>query len=244
MTNSAPPGNDHEPATVNVSEPWTRAYWARRFGSDPSVLGRAITLDGSSYTIVGVLESAAGPLERNVAVFTAARWAEPKRKGPFFTMALGRLRPGVSRSAAVDTMRATTTRLFPIWKSSYQNEQATWGLLDLKTRVVGDIGATLLVALAAVGCVLLIASANVANLLLARAASRQKEIAVRTAMGASRARLLRQMPIDPGLLLNLALQQVLIDLDGVVGATAPIVEAMGAHEALPSPSPIALRVVR
>lgn len=57
-------------------------------------------------------------------------------------------------------------------------------------------------------------------------------------------RLLRQMPIDPGLLLNLALQQVLIDLDGVVGATAPIVEAMGADAAAPSPAPIALRVVR
>jgi putative ABC transport system permease protein len=178
----------------------TGAYWARRFGSDPAVLGRAIMLDGASHTIVGVLQSSAGPLERDVAVFTAARWAPPRRKGPFFTMVLGRLRPGVSRSAALDTFRATTVRLFPIWKSSWQNEQATWGLLDLKTRVVGDIGATLLVALAAVGCVLLIACANAINLLVARALARSRELAIRSALGASRGRLLQHLAAESAVL--------------------------------------------
>jgi predicted permease len=178
----------------------TKPYWARRFGSDPSVVGRGITLDGTSYTIVGVLQGSSGPLERDVAVFTAARWAPPKRKGPFFMMAIGRLRPDVSRSAALETLRATTVRLFPIWKSSYQDEKATWGLMDLKTRVVGDVGATLLVALAAVGCVLLIACANAINLLVSRALARSRELAIRSALGASRGRLLQHLVAESGML--------------------------------------------
>ena len=75
----------------------TYAYWARRFGGDPSVLGRAMTIDGARATIVGVLQRTSGPLEHDVALFSAARWPTPTRKGPFFTTVLGRLRPGVSR---------------------------------------------------------------------------------------------------------------------------------------------------
>ena len=178
----------------------TAAYWTRRFGGDPSVLGRSLVLDGTSHTIVGVLENSDGPLERNVAVFTAARWAPPTRKGPFFTNVLGRLRPGVSQAAAAETLHATNARLFPIWKSSYQDEKATWGLLELKTRVVGDIGATLFVALAAVGCVLLIACANAINLLVARALARSRELAIRSALGASRGRLLQHLVAESAVL--------------------------------------------
>ena len=178
----------------------TAAYWTSRFGNDPSVLGRPITIDGTSYTIVGVLQRTTGPLEQNVAVFTAARWPIPKRKGPFFTMALGRLRPDVSRAAALDTLRATNARLFPIWKSSYQDEKATWGIQDLKARVVGEVGSTLIVVLAAVACVLLIACANAVNLLIARALNRGREIAIRSALGASRGRLLQHLSVESGVL--------------------------------------------
>jgi len=178
----------------------TAAFWARRFASDPAVLGRTMTIDGASYTIVGVLQREVGPLERDVALLTAARWPPPKRKGPFFTMVLGRLRPDVPHAAALDTLRATNARLFPIWKSSYQDEKATWGLQDLKSRVVGDVGSTLVIVLAAVGCVLLIACANAVNLLVARALDRSRELAIRSALGASRGRLLQYLTVESALL--------------------------------------------
>jgi predicted permease len=171
----------------------TADFWARRFNSDPAVLGRAVTIDGARYAIVGVLQKTVGPLERDVALFTAARWPAPRRKGPFFTTVLGRLRPDVPRAAALDSLRATNARLFPIWKSSYQDEKATWGLMDLKARVVGDTGFTLWLVLGAVGCVLLIACANAVNLLVARALNRTRELAIRSALGASRGRLMQHL---------------------------------------------------
>jgi len=178
----------------------TAPYWRRRFGGDPNVLGRTMTIDGGRYTIVGVLEPADGPLENGVAFFTAARWPEPKRKGPFFTMAIARLRPDVSETAALTTLKATNARLFPIWRSSYQDEKATWGLQDLKSRVVGDVGSTLVAALAAVACVLLIACANAVNLLIARALNRGRDLAIRGALGASRGRLIQHLLAESGVL--------------------------------------------
>ena len=201
----------------------TAAYWTSRFGGDPAVLGRPITIDGASYTVVGVLQKVTGPLEQNVAMFTAARWPVPKRKGPFFTMAIGRLRPEVSRAAALDTLRATNARLFPIWKSSYQDEKATWGLQDLKARVVGEAGSTLLIVLAAVGCVLLIACANAMNLLIARALNRGREIAIRSALGASRGRLLQYLMVESGVLTASA---AIVGL-GVAGLAVRLVTVFG-----------------
>ncbi|MEO6212612.1 MAG: ABC transporter permease [Vicinamibacterales bacterium] len=178
----------------------TAAYWTRRFGSDSSALGRSVTVDGESFTIVGVLQKAVGPLESNVALFTAARWPPPKRKGPFLTMVLGRLRPGISAASALQPLRATSTALFPIWKASYQDEKATWGLLELKSRVVGETGSTLLLVLGAVACVLLIACANAINLLVGRALDRRQEWAIRGALGASRGRLLQHLLVESGVL--------------------------------------------
>ncbi len=178
----------------------TTPYWAKRFGADPMIVGRTLTIDGGSATIVGVLAGPSGPLEHDISLFTAAHWPTPTRKGPFFTMALGRLRPGISRAAALDTLRATNRRLFPIWRSSYQDEKATWGLQDLKSRVVRDVGSTLFVALAAVACVLLIACANAVNLLVARALGRSRELAIRGALGASRVRLLQTIAAESGVL--------------------------------------------
>ena len=178
----------------------THAYWTRRFGCDPSVLGRTVSIDGAPATVVGVLQATAGPLEHDVAVFSAARWPSPTRKGPFFTTVLARLRPGVSPEAARQTLRATNARLFPIWRSSYQDQKATWGLADLKTRVVGEIGSTLAFVLAAVGCVLLIACANAVNLLVARSLHRSRELAIRGALGATRGRLVQHVLLEAGAL--------------------------------------------
>ena len=175
-------------------------YWDQRFGRDPSVLGRAVTVDGARTTVVGVLARTSGPLERDIALFAPARWPTPTRKGPFFITALAQLRPGVSPTAAADTLRATNARLFPIWRSSFQNEKATWGLQDLKTRVVGDVGSTLGFILTAVACVLLIACANAMNLLIARSQHRGRELAIRGALGATTGRLLQHVLVEASVL--------------------------------------------
>lgn len=174
----------------------THGYWTRRFGRDPSVLGRAVTIDGAPATVVGVLQPASGPLEQDIALFSAARWPVPTRKGPFFTTVLGRLKPGVSPIAAQQALRTTNARLFPIWRSSYQDQKATWGLLDFKRRVIGDVGSTLTFVLAAVACVLLIACANAVNLLIARGLHRRRELAIRGALGATRGRLVQHLLLE------------------------------------------------
>jgi putative ABC transport system permease protein len=179
----------------------THEYWVKEFGGNPNVLGTALTIDGVSHTVVGVLQRTTGPLEHTVALFRPANWPPPQRKGPFFTMVLGRLRPGVSRAVALETLRATNARLFPIWKSSYQDEKATWGILDLKERAIGNVGPTLFLVLASVGCVLLIACANTVNLLIARALNRSRELAIRGALGASRGRLAQHLLVETGVLI-------------------------------------------
>ena len=178
----------------------TYPYWTRRYGSSPSVLGQAIAIDGVNHTIVGVLENTRGPLEYNTALFTAERWPTPTRKGPFFTMAIGRVKPGVAENVALDALRATNARLFPIWRSSYQDQKATWGIMPLKDRAIGDIRPQLLFMLAAVGLVLLIACANAVNLLIARGLHRSRELAIRGALGASRRRLLQHVFVEAGIL--------------------------------------------
>jgi putative ABC transport system permease protein len=187
-------------ASQEQSAVLTYAYWMRRYAGDPTVLGRIVAIDAQSYRVVGVLERSDGPFERDVAVFTAARWAPPERKGPFFTMVFGRLRPDMPVTAAAETLRATNARLFPIWKSSYQDEKATWNLQDLRSRVVGTAGSTLTLVLAAVGCVLLIACANAVNLLIARSLGRSRELAIRGALGASRGRLLQHLLAETAVL--------------------------------------------
>ena len=180
------------------------SLWATRFGKDPSIVGRTIMLDGAAAQVVGVLQPSAGPLEHTADVFIAARWPEPRRRGPFLTTVIGRLRDGVSDAAAADALGATNRRLFPIWQSSYQDEKATWSIQPLRDRIIGSIASTLYFVLGAIACVLLIACANAVNLLIGRALERSRELAIRSALGASRGRVLQHVLVESGVLIVLA----------------------------------------
>lgn len=188
-------GPDAEPAVV-VSH----RFWTRYLDSDRRAIGTPIRLDGRIHTVVGVLPPNSGPLEADRDFFIAARWPPPQRRGPFFIRALGRLRDGADPIAAEEELRLINARLFPIWEETYQNQDATWAMRDLKDEVVGDVGSMLVIVLGAVAFVLLIASVNAANLLLARVAHRGRELAVRAALGASRKRLLQHLWAESTLL--------------------------------------------
>jgi putative ABC transport system permease protein len=178
----------------------SHGFWQRRLGGRRDVIGRPIRLDGADHALAGVLPPAVGPLEQRQEFFIVAQFSTPPRRGPFPYWMLGRLRPGVDRSAAASELRAINRRIFPLWKASYQDEKATWSLMDLKARLVGDVRTTAGLALAAVVLVWLIACANASNLLIARVTSRQRELAVRAALGASRGRVIRHLLVESGVL--------------------------------------------
>ena len=195
-TFAAADGKPGSPRTVIVSQ----GFWRQRLAARPDVVGRPIRLDGSDYTVVGVLPASVGPLDQRRDLFVAAQWSAPPRRGPFLITVLGRLRHGVDRSLAAAELREINRRIFPIWRASYQDERASWGMLDLKSQVLGEIGTTAGLAIAAVVLVWLIACANASNLIVARVAAKRRELAVRAALGASRARVIRHLLVESTLL--------------------------------------------
>ena len=168
-------------------------FWQQRLGGRADTVGRPILLDGAEYTVVGVLPPAAGPLEQRPDLFLIQQFTPPRRKGPFLYSVVARLPSGTNRDLAAAELQAINRAMFPIWKSSYQDDKSTWKMEDLKTSLVGDVGALAGLSLAAVGLVWVIACANASNLLIARVTSRRQELAVRAALGASRGRVLRYL---------------------------------------------------
>jgi predicted permease len=189
-------GAPGSPPAVIVSH----GFWEQRLGARADAVGRPIRLDGRDYVLAGVLPADIGPLEQRQDFFAAAQFSPPQRRGPFSYWVVGRLKPGSTAPAAAAELRAINRRIFPIWKASYQDEKATWGLVDLKTRLVGGSRNTAAIALAAAALVWLIACVNASSLLVARVSSRRRELAVRAALGASRTRVLRLLLVENALL--------------------------------------------
>ena len=193
---TAADGRPGAPPSVIVSQ----QFWRQRLGASPGAIGRAIRLDSVDYAVVGVLPAATGPLETGQDYFVAAQWDTPRRKGPFFVTAIGRLPDSDRPGAAAAELRAINHRIFPIWRSSYQDEKATWGLMDLRVFLSGEFRGIGRLALGAVALVWLIACVNASNLLVARVTSRRRELAVRAALGASRARVIGHLYAESAVL--------------------------------------------
>ncbi|HEX4807816.1 MAG TPA: ABC transporter permease, partial [Bryobacteraceae bacterium] len=216
------PGEDHEGADHEAILSYR--LWQRRFHGDRGVLGKLITLDGQAYTVVGVM-----PPEFKFAPFWAVHaelWAPDTleqtlyQRGGNHLRVFAQLKPGVTLAQARADMATVTARLEKEYPATNRNVVVR----PLKENVVGKIETPLLMMLGAVGFVLLIACANVAHMLLARTSDRQKEIAVRVALGAGKSRVVAQFLTE-----NLLL--------AAMGAAAGLLLALGGTKALVALSP-------
>jgi len=184
----------------------TDGMWARRFGRDPHIIGRSIIINGQTYEVVGILPQNFSLSQETLPLLYGTEQAEIFLPLPLTPAEasqvrdhedyniVGKLKPGMSLPQVQAEMDVITARLRRDFPENYPpNGGLTFSIVPLLEQVVGNVRRSLWVLLGSVGFVLLIACANVANLMLSRAVARQQEIAVRTALGASRWRIVRQL---------------------------------------------------
>jgi putative ABC transport system permease protein len=227
---------DDKPATFNEGRGTvaiiSHGLWKRRFGSDPAIIGRVVRMKSRPLTVIGVMPPGFEyPEQTQIWVNSAVNLSEEPRDNRAWS-AIARLKPNVDLKQAQTRVSAINARL----DQQFHETNKGWdvSLWTLHERLVRDVKPSLLALLGAVGFVLLIGCANIANLLLARSAARQKEIAIRAALGASRTRVLRQMLTESillsaiggiaGLVLSIWLTDVLMSM---LPEGAPRLEQIG-----------------